>query len=304
MKSLEKDALARYETANGLARDIERYLNDEPVEACPPSLAYQFSKFARRNKRAIATTALFGVAALLVLLTVAGSIGWVARYLAGRNAIVNGRIVLALDDAKLAVGKGDLSAAAAAVERAEGLAATVEVQPAVQESVRQWNADLKLVRRLDQIHLQKAAKVGDEGFDAAGAAAAYAQTFRDQGLDITGQGQAVLAEKIRTSAVSQYLVAAMDDWATLGDDAHRTALFAITRQADADAWRNQLRDAIARGDRDDLTRLAADAKSVEQLPVTIFQTLRFLDRYGGRSAATDLLRRAHERYPDDFLDCP
>jgi hypothetical protein len=34
MKCLEKDHNRRYETANGLAHDIERYLNDEPVEAC------------------------------------------------------------------------------------------------------------------------------------------------------------------------------------------------------------------------------------------------------------------------------
>ena len=39
MKALEKDRTRRYETANGLARDIERYLQDEPVEACPPSPA-------------------------------------------------------------------------------------------------------------------------------------------------------------------------------------------------------------------------------------------------------------------------
>ena len=37
MKSLEKDRTRRYETATGLARDVRRYLADEPVEACPPS---------------------------------------------------------------------------------------------------------------------------------------------------------------------------------------------------------------------------------------------------------------------------
>ena len=50
MKALEKDRNRRYETANGLAADIERYLHDEPVEACPPSAGYRFRKFARRNK--------------------------------------------------------------------------------------------------------------------------------------------------------------------------------------------------------------------------------------------------------------
>ena len=58
MKALEKDRNRRYETANSLARDIERYLHDEPVQACPPSAAYKFRKFARRNKAALLTAAL------------------------------------------------------------------------------------------------------------------------------------------------------------------------------------------------------------------------------------------------------
>ena len=52
MKALEKDRDRRYETANGLAADVERYLDDEPVEACPPSAGYRLRKFARRNKPA------------------------------------------------------------------------------------------------------------------------------------------------------------------------------------------------------------------------------------------------------------
>ena len=44
MKALEKDRMRRYETPGGLARDIERYLRDEPVQACPPSAAYRFQE--------------------------------------------------------------------------------------------------------------------------------------------------------------------------------------------------------------------------------------------------------------------
>ena len=64
MKALEKDRTRRYETANGLARDIERYLSDEPVEACPPSATYRLRKFARKNRAALTTTA--AIALLLV----------------------------------------------------------------------------------------------------------------------------------------------------------------------------------------------------------------------------------------------
>jgi serine/threonine protein kinase/tetratricopeptide (TPR) repeat protein len=54
MKCLEKDRNRRYETPNSLARDIERYLHDEPVQACPPSTLYRLRKYGRRNKTLLA----------------------------------------------------------------------------------------------------------------------------------------------------------------------------------------------------------------------------------------------------------
>src|SRR5205823_9620585 len=50
MKCLEKDRARRYETVNGLAADLKRHLNNEPVVARPPSAAYWFQKLVRRNK--------------------------------------------------------------------------------------------------------------------------------------------------------------------------------------------------------------------------------------------------------------
>ncbi|MGH7176330.1 MAG: serine/threonine protein kinase, partial [Tepidisphaeraceae bacterium] len=69
MKALEKDRARRYETASGFARDVENYLRDEAVEACPPSATYRFRKFARRNRAALAIALALGIA---VLLAVAG----------------------------------------------------------------------------------------------------------------------------------------------------------------------------------------------------------------------------------------
>jgi serine/threonine protein kinase/tetratricopeptide (TPR) repeat protein len=75
MKCLEKDRNRRYETASALAADVQRYLRDEPVQACPPSTFYRFQKLARRNKGTLATlialglillTALVGLTATLV----------------------------------------------------------------------------------------------------------------------------------------------------------------------------------------------------------------------------------------------
>ena len=58
MKALEKDRARRYETANGLARDVQRYLADEVVEARPPSTGYRLRKFVRRHKGQVVAASL------------------------------------------------------------------------------------------------------------------------------------------------------------------------------------------------------------------------------------------------------
>jgi eukaryotic-like serine/threonine-protein kinase len=65
LKCLEKDRSRRYETVNGLARDIQRYLADEPVEARPPSAGYRLKKFVWRNKGPVVAVA-FVILALIV----------------------------------------------------------------------------------------------------------------------------------------------------------------------------------------------------------------------------------------------
>jgi serine/threonine protein kinase len=68
MKCLEKDRTRRYETVNGLARDVQRYLNDELIEARPPSVLYRLQKFNRRNRLAVFVTTLVAASLAAVLL--------------------------------------------------------------------------------------------------------------------------------------------------------------------------------------------------------------------------------------------
>ena len=95
MKCLEKDRTRRYETANALARDVERHLKDEPVEACPPSTAYRVRKFARKNKRWLASAA--AIVALLALSAADGI--WLLVRAWGAEA----RATAALEDEQIAV---------------------------------------------------------------------------------------------------------------------------------------------------------------------------------------------------------
>jgi serine/threonine protein kinase/tetratricopeptide (TPR) repeat protein len=74
MKALDKDRGRRYETANGFAMDVQRYLSDEPVQACPPSGAYRLRKFVRRNKGPVVT----GVTIAGLLVTGVGVSTWLA----------------------------------------------------------------------------------------------------------------------------------------------------------------------------------------------------------------------------------
>ena len=80
MKALEKDRNRRYETANGLAMDVKRYLADEPVAACPPGATYRLRKFARKHRLQV----LAGGAVVAAL--VAGTVGTTAGLLRARSA--------------------------------------------------------------------------------------------------------------------------------------------------------------------------------------------------------------------------
>jgi len=65
MKAIDKDRARRYETANGLARDIDRYLHDEPVVARPPSTRYRLGKFVKRHRGGVVVAGIFALAILV-----------------------------------------------------------------------------------------------------------------------------------------------------------------------------------------------------------------------------------------------
>ena len=86
MKCLEKDRTRRYDTANGVAMDLKRHLNNEPVVACPPSAVYRFQKFVRRNK--LAVTAMSGVALALIVGLAVAAVGLMRERAALVHAVV------------------------------------------------------------------------------------------------------------------------------------------------------------------------------------------------------------------------
>jgi serine/threonine protein kinase len=77
MKAMEKDRARRYDSANGLALDVERYLRNEVVAAGPPSAAYRLRKRIKRLTRG-SRAAMVATGALLMLLLLAAAYGYVA----------------------------------------------------------------------------------------------------------------------------------------------------------------------------------------------------------------------------------
>ncbi|HZN66036.1 MAG TPA: tetratricopeptide repeat protein, partial [Tepidisphaeraceae bacterium] len=96
MKCLEKDRGRRYESASGVARDVERFLADQPVEACPPSRTYRLRKFARRNKGTLAAAS--AIAAVLVAATAVSAWQAVRATRAGRRADAQVAVAAAIND--------------------------------------------------------------------------------------------------------------------------------------------------------------------------------------------------------------
>jgi eukaryotic-like serine/threonine-protein kinase len=147
MKCLEKDRTRRYETASGLARDLQRYLDDEPVEACPPSTAYKLRKFARKYR-----TPLQVAGAFVLLLVVAAVVSIWQAVLARRE---RDRAVLAEVEAKEQQARADAEAieatkqqqqAQAERNRAEANAERVRAEKQLSDQ-RLYVSDMRLAQR-------------------------------------------------------------------------------------------------------------------------------------------------------------
>jgi serine/threonine protein kinase/tetratricopeptide (TPR) repeat protein len=138
MKALEKDRARRYESASGFARDIERHLNDEAVEACPPSASYRLRKFARKHRGLLATAASF--AAVLVLgAAISTWEAMVARRARDAARISEAKAKKEGENARQAAAKEALQRAAAEQERnralrAEKLAQASEAKAKAEEA--------------------------------------------------------------------------------------------------------------------------------------------------------------------------
>jgi WD40 repeat protein/serine/threonine protein kinase len=150
MKALEKDRSRRYETANSFAMDVQRYLADEPVQACPPSASYRFRKFARRNRVFLGTAS---VVALVVAVAMAASTGLILRALERERREANFH--------RITVAHRELSAG--------NLGRALELLDACPEDLRGWEwYYLKRLWRVEPLVLPDTSEVNSLAFSRDG----------------------------------------------------------------------------------------------------------------------------------------
>src|SRR5207247_3147000 len=151
MKAIEKARNRRYESASAFAADVQRYLNDESVQACPPSAWYRFRKFVRRNKAALATASVVALAALVAVSSLAGSVGWILRAKADRVAKTAGEADQLLQGAKRLQAQAKWREARAEVKSAQALLASGAGDEAQARLARELLNDLQMAADLENI---------------------------------------------------------------------------------------------------------------------------------------------------------
>jgi Flp pilus assembly protein TadD len=295
MKAVEKDRDRRYETASAFAADVQRYLDDEPVQACPPSPLYRLRKFVRRHKAGL------GVAAGVLMLLVFGfsnALWWVRKQ---TGAETEARA--ALQEAARWQQEEKWSEALSAVRRAQGVIGGFGVDAALQRQIEQRGKDVEMAQRLEVARLQNTA-VKDEHFDDEACVTAYADAFQWYGVDVEHLDPAEAGERIRAQSIQRQLVTALDYWAyrlaRLKDRDRVKQLVAIARAADPDPWRDRLRDVLEGKDPNAVKELVASVQSDELPTATAVILARLTRETPEAERVANLLRQLQRRHPNGF----
>lgn len=229
MKALEKDRSRRYESASALAVDVERYLADEPVSACPPSTAYQLKKVFRRHRTPVLTAGVL-LTALVLTVVMALTLAVRERESATRRLDIQRAISEALTKATelrgqaRAAGFGDLNALSAAREqilRAQALVESGSVEPRLVAQVWQLadaldeeTRDQQLLAALDAAWLAEPTLSWDRRFASEQSVRTLRDAVTADGL-VVGQGDAAEAAariRGRQEKVRSEIVAALYEW--------------------------------------------------------------------------------------------
>ncbi len=323
MKALEKDRGRRYDSANGFAQDIQRYLADEPVQACPPSAAYKLRKFARKNKRALAVAGAF----MVLLAVLGGGVGWMLndraarqREAGARAREAEGKVEEALEAAQPGLRDGNPAdlALLAAAQRVQAQLDSGVIGPEVRRRAEQFVRDVRMVADLDEVRQRRTGleeyrlrlrmQSGGEKYQltnekVSAVEARYAALFAGYGIDVLAPDEAEAAARIRASGIREALLAGLDGWMPFrkSKDAEGARLGRVADAADDNTWRRAFRQAALSNDWQKLKDLAGRPEALAQPPEVLAWLGSLLQaRFYSESESAAILRKAQQRDPADF----
>jgi serine/threonine-protein kinase len=307
LKCLHKAPARRYASAGDLADDLGRLLAGKPIRARPVGVAERAVKWARRRPAAAllvaALLALFGAAAVAGL--------WLRQQEADREAAKTQREGQAREAVRTALGRAD------DLRRAEKWPEALQVlteassrlaeadSPTLEKQLEQARSDFRIAADLARVRESSPFKPNGE-IDYRQWAADFQEVFERAGLRI-GEDAEPVVDYIRTSAIRDELVAALEDRALvahlLRDDRLVDWLLTTARSADpGPPWRDRLRQFSAWHNTDELLRLGPEAFTISPPPpaheVALLGCL--LRRPGTSSQGIEMLREACRGQPGDF----
>lgn len=332
MKALEKDRNRRYESVSAFAADVERYLNDEPVQACPASLMYRFRKFARRKKATLAFASLI----VLFVVTLGSGAGWVVRdrkarddaaerdrialeekaqreHESRRRQLVD-RVEFVLDEVTKYKKSQNWIAARQANKRAKALLANGDGYQSLNERIRRHKKELDFVAALRAVREKRGikAKPEDSAKEARQNGQRYDKLFREFGVDLAQLSPNAAAAILKPHAdILPRIASVLDDWASYEsmlrkNDKAATKLWRLAIAIDSDEWRNNLREAVIRKDGETLKKLANAVDVLSQPPTSLWllgvnlAPRTRMEKAIDRDLGLGLLRKGAHRYPRDF----
>jgi tetratricopeptide (TPR) repeat protein len=309
MKALEKDRNRRYETANGFAMDVQRFLADEPVLACPPSALYRLRKFARRNKTALRV----GCLILFFVLLLGAVGGWVAFDRGARRTKAVQDLDLALQRTELHLGQEKWADARAGLEQAERLAVEARPDPDRNERLIDLRERLEAAERDQQfsagyedilLGVQSQIDVVNSRMTLKAIFPAIRQLFSQYGMPWVDTPLEKVAARInsRSEPVRHQLIAALY-LAGAHVPAEETRiqewLVELMKSADTDPWRKRIRQTVATKDWQAMEQLLREVDLATQPPSILIQFTEIVTAQR-KESQLDMLHRIQRAYPDDL----